>query len=177
MRDLCYNARAMEKNDFEIERKFLIRRPSREYLEENARGSQILQTYLINQPGETRRVRKRWTEEDVQYTYTCKKKINSLRRMEYERDISGEEYEKLLAEADPARRAIQKERWILNYGGQMFEIDLFPFWQTQAYLELELEREDQVIIFPPELVILREVTEDKRYTNSALAKEVPPENV
>ena len=167
----------MEKNDFEIERKYLIRRPTREYLKAHACGSHILQTYLNSQPGETRRVRKRWTDEAVQYTYTCKHKINSLRRMEYERDISKEEYEKYLAEADPSRSAIQKERWILNYCGQMFEIDLFPFWQNQAYMELELDREDQSIVFPPDLVILREVTGDKGYTNSALAKEIPPEDV
>ena len=59
---------------------------------------------------------------------------------------------------------------------QRFEIDLFPFWKKQAYLELELRDESQTIDFPPALERIREVTGDGRYTNRALAREIPEED-
>ena len=166
----------MDNEVYEIERKFLIRRPDRRFLEQRAVGSEITQTYLLSEPGETNRVRARRTGDQVSYTHTRKYKINSMRRVELEREISKTEYERLLELTDPERRPIRKERWVLEYHGQFFEIDLFPFWERQAYLELELTDEEQAIDFPPELEILREVTGDKRYTNAALAREIPPED-
>lgn len=165
----------MENESFEIERKFLIRRPTRSYLEGHASRTEILQTYLLSETGGTDRIRKRWTEEQVQYTHTQKFRISDLRQIEQEQEIDEREYEELLRRADPERRPIRKERWVLEYRGQRFEIDLFPFWKKQAYLELELQDEGQGIDFPPELEILREVTGDRRYTNRALAREIPAE--
>ena len=55
-------------------------------------------------------------------------------------------------------------------------MDLYPFWQDQAVLEVELEQEDDLISIPPELTVLREVTGDAAYKNAVLAKtdkEVP----
>ena len=161
---------------YEIERKFLIRRPERRWLEQHAQGSRITQTYLLAVPGKSARVRKRVYEDHVSYTYTVKHKLSDLRRIEKEREISRDEYEMLLTQADPNRRTIEKERWVLKYLNQAFEIDLFPFWSKQAYMELELSEEDQHIDFPPVVEVLREVTGDKRYTNSALAKEIPEED-
>ncbi len=165
----------MDNEHFEIERKFIIRRPERAYLEANGEGTEILQTYLIGKPGETTRVRKRWRGEDVHYTLTIKSRVNAMRQIEREREISEAEYEELLKTADPERIPIRKERWVVEYHGQKFEIDLFPFWEKQAYLELELRDESQVIDFPPALERIREVTGDTRYTNRGLAREIPEE--
>ena len=161
---------------YEIERKFLIRRPEHRWLEQHAQGSKISQTYLKAAYGESARVRKRVYEDHVSYTHTVKQKLSDLRRIEKEREIARDEYEALLAQADPDRRTIEKERWVLKYQNQAFEIDLFPFWSKQAYMELELNAEDQHIDFPPDIEVLREVTGDKRYTNSALAKTIPAED-
>lgn len=165
----------MNIEHYEIERKFLIRYPDRRYLEENGSATEIVQTYLLGKPGETTRVRKRWNTERVSYTLTIKNRVNDMRQVERERDLTEEEYNTLLRSADPERKEIRKERWVLEYHGQMFEIDLFPFWKRQAYLELELSDESQEIDFPPEIEIIREVTEDRRYTNRGLALEIPPE--
>ena len=166
----------MKTEHFEIERKFIIRRPDRAYLEANAEASCILQTYLKSDPGETLRVRKRWSGEEVHYILTEKTRVSVMRQIERERELSEREYEELLTTADPERKPIRKERWVLLYRGQRFEIDLFPFWKKQAYLELELSDESQAIDFPPALEIIREVTGDSRYTNRALAKEIPDED-
>ena len=166
---------AMEMEHYEIERKFIIRRPDRQYLEAHGSATQIIQTYLIGKPGETTRVRKRWNGKYTSYTLTIKSRVNAIRQIERERVLSEEEYQELLKTADPDRSPICKERWIVEYSGQRFEIDVFPFWEHQAYLELELEDENQTIVFPPELDIIREVTGDSRYTNRGLAREIPPE--
>lgn len=165
----------MNNEPYEIERKFLIARPSREYLEARAEATEIVQTYLLAAPGETERVRKRGKNGVYVYTHTCKLRLSDLRRIEREEEIGEADYEALLRRADPACRPIQKERWVLPYRGQSFEIDLFPFWEHQAYLELELTDESQEIDFPPEIRILREVTADRRYSNAALARRIPEE--
>ncbi len=166
----------MDNTPYEIERKFLIRRPTESFLETCADRSEITQTYLVGEPGTTERVRRRVWPGRVVYTHTVKKKINPRRRIEIEREIDGTEYKDLLRRADPEKKPIRKERLILVYRGQHFEIDLFPFWERQAYLELELREETQEIEFPPGITILREVTEDRRYTNAALAREIPAED-
>ena len=73
-------------------------------------------------------------------------------------------------EADPARRPIRKTRYCLTYDNQYFEIDLYPFWNDRAIVEIELKDENEQIRFPKELRILREVTGDESYKNSNLAK-------
>ena len=165
----------MKMEHYEIERKFIIRRPERQYLEKHGSVTQIIQTYLIGKPGETTRVRKRWNREYTSYTLTIKSRVNAMRQIERERELRVEEYQELLKTADPERKPIRKERWVVEYRGQRFEIDVFPFWEHQAYLELELQDECQTIDFPPELEIICEVTGDSRYTNRGLAKEIPPE--
>ena len=172
-RAICYNAATMEQ--FEIERKFLILRPSEDYLRKYAEKTEIVQTYLCAEQGKTERVRKRSDGKKTVYTHTVKTRLNAMRRIEDECEISAEEYEELLLRADPERRPIVKQRWVLPYDGQRFEIDVFPFWQRQAYLELELSNERQRIRFPSGIEVIREVTDDRRYTNASLAKEIPAE--
>ncbi len=160
---------------FEIERKFLILRPNEEYLRENAEKTEIIQTYLCAEKGKTERVRSRSDGENTVYTHTIKTKLSPMRRIEVEREIGAGEYGALLLRADPTRQPIVKQRWILPYEGQCFEIDVFPFWQHQAYLELELADESQEIRLPPGIEVIREVTDDRRYTNASLAREIPAE--
>ena len=40
-----------------------------------------------------------------------------------------------------------------------------------------MENEEQVVDLPPQIHILREVTEDVRYTNAALALHIPMEDI
>lgn len=166
-----------EKNAPEIERKYLIAYPDMRYLEENTRHSHIVQTYLVAEKGTTSRVRKRVYPEKTVYTYTEKKHITAVRRMEYEREIDESEYTELLKKADPDRNPVEKERYCLDYENQMFEIDVYPFFSDRAIMELEIENEAQKIFFPPEIRIIREVTEDKRYTNVSFAKTIPYDEI
>lgn len=167
----------MEQEHFEIERKFLIRYPDLAILEKEAEATEIEQIYLLSPKGISERVRKRGRNGRYVYTHTIKKRISDLRRAEDEREITEEEYKALLKNADPKRRVIRKTRYCLPYRGMMFEIDVFPFWDDRAFMEIELEDECQQAELPPMISVIREVTEDRRYTNSSLAREIPEEKL
>lgn len=163
----------MNKTGFEIERKYLIRMPDAAWLEANAAGSDIVQTYLETKaPGCSSRVRMRRDANGTVYTHTEKKRISAMRREEAEREISREEYFTLLKKADPKRRVIYKRRYILEDRGQRFEIDVFPFWRDRAVMEIELEDEGTPVELPVDIAVIKEITADKRYTNASLAREL-----
>lgn len=166
------------KENFEIERKYLIAYPDEKMLGNCAQRSEIVQTYLKTPGrGQTRRVRKRGRDGVYQYTFTEKLRVSDIRRIENERVITEKEYQQLLQQADPGRKAVHKTRWVLPYKGQNFEIDVYPFWKDRAIMEIELSSEDQPVELPPQIRVLREVTSDGRYTNASLSVTVPTDRL
>ena len=164
----------MGGENYEIERKFLIRYPSRELLEKCGDITDIEQTYLVRtEQGRSARVRKRGRDGRYVYTYTEKERISDLRRIEDEREVSAEEYRELLKRADSSREVIRKKRCCLEYMGRIFEIDILPFWDDRAVMEIELDSEEDAVAFPEDIEIIREISSDRRYTNSAMAKRIP----
>ncbi len=159
----------------EIERKFLIRIPDQALLsaQPGMRRLEILQTYLLAEAGISARVRRLQEGDAVHYYHTEKRRISALTAAEAEEEISAADYTAHLAMADPARRPIEKRRYAIPYGGHILEIDIYPFWQDRAILEIELDDEGEDYCLPPYLTVLREVTADRRYKNAALALAVP----
>ena len=167
----------MNNNGFEIERKFLIAYPAQELLS-GGESSVITQTYLAKDgSGMNSRVRKRVWGDKTEYTHTRKKHISDIRRVEEERLISENEYNELLKNADTKRKTIRKTRYCIDSGEHTFEIDVFPFWSDRALMEVELSHEDERFTVPQGIRIIREVTADKRYTNSSIAREIPQEEI
>lgn len=165
----------------EIERKYLIKRPDEAVLsaQPGCVAVKVQQVYLKSTvPGVSRRVR-RWEENGrVDYRRTEKRRISAVTREETETEISAAEFEtRKRDEADPRCRVIDKVRYRIPFEGQLIEIDVFPFWQRQALAEVELEGEEQPVTLPPYLTVIREVTEDGRYTNRAISREIPPEEI
>lgn len=161
-----------EPEPSEIERKYLIRMPSREQIEGLGCVSeaQIVQTYLkpIGNVAE-RRVRQRGTKEDgFSFYYTEKTDVSSGVRIENERKISKDEYLDLLSEADTSLHQISKTRYCFVYERQYFELDIYPFCDEYAIVEIELNDINEKIKLPP-FDFVKDVTDDKRYRNSALA--------
>ena len=163
----------------EIERKFLIRMPRAERLcRESTRRIEIRQVYLHRGAAEgSRRVRRSRTEGDERWYFTEKIHLTDRKRIEREREISPEEAQTLLLQADEKLHAIEKTRWCVPYAGHTLEIDIFPFWADRAFLEAELSAEDEELRLPDWVEVIREVTEDRRYTNLALAAEIPEETI
>ena len=83
-----------EPAPLEIERKFLIEYPNIEWLTCNqaCEKVEIIQTYLISNENEERRVRQRGKNGHYVYFETIKRKLSDLKRVEVERRLSKEEY-------------------------------------------------------------------------------------
>ena len=156
----------------EIERKYLIRMPDTAALAAmpGARVFAITQTYLVAPRGLSRRVRSRKEGEKTTYILTEKERLSSLTAVEREREITEEEYKALLADCDPAATPIEKVRYAIPYGRYTLEIDLFPFWESAAILEIELSSEEENPPLPPFLSVAAEVTHDGRFKNAAMAR-------
>ena len=166
----------MNLGGLEIERRFLVKYPDLLKLRSCGSSSTIVQTYLLTDDG-TARVRKRCDKNGCVFTHTIKRRISNMTREEIEREISEDEYISLLAFADPERRPIEKERICLSKGDFVFEIDIFPFWNDRAIMEVELSHECQSFELPNEIQIIKEVTDNRKYTNSSLAVSVPMEAI
>lgn len=162
----------------EIERKFLVAMPDGELLREKARRViEIEQVYLTGgAPGVSVRIRKSEEQGTVTYHKNEKQRLTDRVRTEVETVIDQRHYEILRGFADPALRPIRKTRYCVPMGDLTAEIDLFPFWEHQGFCEVELPQPDTPVTLPDWLTVLREVTEDPRYTNLALAREIPQED-
>lgn len=161
-----------EPEPYEIERKYLIEYPDIKWLEGNStcQRIEIIQTYLKSRSDEEMRVRQRGVDGHYIYFQTIKKKVSNLKRVEIERRLSQAEYLNLLMDADTSRKQIRKTRYCLTYKNQYFEIDIYPFWNDKAIAEIELSDENAEIVFPKQIKVIKEVTDDDSYKNASLAK-------
>jgi CYTH domain-containing protein len=163
----------------EIERKFLVRIVGDPVAEEGVRTLELLQEYLVDDGTGMRRVRRTDDGEDVRYHTAAKRDIAPGVREEVEREIAVAEWSELRRAADPERHAITKTRYVVPSGRHTWEIDVFGGrlrglalaeveFATEAGLEDEVE--------PPDCIVIeRDVTDDARYGNAALARlDAPP---
>lgn len=158
----------MEIN-YEIERKFLVSFPDTDRLNVRKKIS-IIQTYLNDgENGEQRRVRKMDVNGTVSYTYTEKVFVSAVTREENERSIDCDEYNLLVKQAKVDLKPVIKTRFVFEYKNQFFELDTYPFSDSLAVMELELENEEQEIFLPDYINVIKEITGDKQYSNISLA--------
>ncbi len=164
-----------EPEPLEIERKYLICYPDLKELESNPNCTKvdITQTYLTSENGVERRIRARGIDGNYVYYLTEKREITGLKRIETERRLTQDEYLELLMQADNRLHTIHKTRYCLSDHNQYFEIDIYPEWDKQAIMEIELRDEDQEVQLPDFIKVIKEVTDDKAYKNYQMAKEMP----
>lgn len=157
---------------YEIERKFLIEYPDEAALRtRSARVADIVQTYLERTEKDvSRRVRQSTENGAVTYTKNEKRRISSMKREESESEITRPEYDELLMTADPTRHPIIKTRYCVPIGPLTAEIDVFRGITEFAVCEVELPDENAAFTLPDFVSVIREVTGDPRFTNSAMAK-------
>ena len=131
----------------------------------------IIQTYLKKAENVTeRRIRQRGNKQNgYSFYYTEKTNLSHGVRVENERKISADEYLQLLTEADTSLHQISKTRHCFVYRNQYFELDVYPFNNEYAILEIELSDINDSISYPP-LSFIKEVTDDESFRNVSLAK-------
>lgn len=166
-----------EQNNLEIERKYIIKKPDLLALSlcEKYTVSEILQIYMPSEAGETRRVRRRVYKDKTVCTETKKIRIDNMSSTEIEREIPEDEFEELSHSIKEGTSPIIKSRHTFIFGGQLFEIDIYPQWQSTAIMETELETREKSVLMPDFIELIREVTGEKSYSNAAMSREFPKE--
>lgn len=149
----------------EIERKFLVR--SDVWREHVSQFSRLVQGYILSDTDRSVRVR---LKNDSCATLTIKIGHVGLTRDEFEYDIPFQDGQEMIEKAQG--RVIEKIRYHVEYGGYLWEVDVFEGAHTGLVVaEVELdEASDQP---PLPQWIGREVTGDKRYSNQWLAMSAP----
>ncbi len=146
----------------EIERKFLVKT---DFDFSGYPHKRIKQAYLCSVP--ERSVRVRIKGEQAFLTVKGVGNATELSRYEFEKEIDTEDAEDLLKICEPGM--IDKTRYLINYKNHIFELDVFHGLHKGLILcEIELESEDADFDKPEWLG--REVTGDKRFYNSNIAK-------
>lgn len=132
----------------------------------------IEQTYLAGSvDGIEERVRRRTWRGQSAYTHTVKDRRVAGPPIERERLISRKEYQRLLGQADPARRTLRKTRTCFAYGASYCELDRVQLDDGDVLWLLEIERvtPDEPLELPDFLDIAREVTGEPAYLMSHVA--------
>ena len=150
-----------EKRGIEIERKYVIRMPSVSLMEgeDEYTVSDITQIYLVAPKGETHR----------------KRRIDSISAVETESEIDREWFLALASHPLSGTRPVIKRRHTFRYKEQIFEIDVYPEWQSTAIMETELTDPTARAEMPDFISIVAEVTGDKRYSNAQMSRSFPEE--
>lgn len=163
--------------NLEQERRFLIEIPLKwfgKFKVLTSARSRIYQTYLIEPGFSNARVRVRTIQDGksikVVHTFTTKEFVSNGVNKENEVVITQREYLDRLENADPSRHRITKNRYYIRFDGRVFEFDVFEEnLLGLAILEIELEDMSEDILTPPYLKIVKEVTDDRWYSNINLA--------
>ncbi len=133
--------------------------------------SDIVQTYLVSEPGTEIRLRRRsWSSGKVVNVHNTKKRIAPEEEIETERQLENALYESLLQQADPYRQTISKHRQSFIWRGQYFELDTYhgPL-EGLVILETKGIAAAENVNFPPFIEVVKEITGNKEYYNHTLA--------
>ena len=132
--------------------------------------SEILQTYLVAEPGSEIRLRRRKLYGQITNIHTTKRRMSPAKKLITERIVSNSLYESLLQQADPYRSSIRKQRRSFIWQGQYFELDTYlePV-SNLMILETKGKSCHEDIKFPPFLRVKEDITGNKAYYNRNLA--------
>ncbi|OCB77417.1 CYTH domain-containing protein [Flavobacterium crassostreae] len=146
----------------EIERKFLVN--SAAFKELAYAEKRIKQGYLSSVPERTVRVR----IKDNRGFLTIKgaSSASGMSRFEWEKEIAILEAESLLLLCE--KGIIDKTRYEVNFGGHLFEIDVF-YGLNDGLVVAEIELQSELEHFEKPLWLGKEVTNDARYYNAYLS--------
>ena len=146
----------------EIERKFLVKEGFKQFAFTHTR---ITQGYLSSIP--ERIVRIRINGEKGFITIKGVSNLSGMSRYEWEKEIPVQEARELLALCEPG--VIDKTRYLVQVGKFTFEVDEF-YGENEGLVIAEVELSSEEELFEKPDWLGKEVTGDKRYYNSKLAK-------
>ena len=146
----------------EIERKFLVKEGFKQYAFTHTR---ITQGYLSSVP--ERIVRVRINGEKGFITIKGISNLSGMSRYEWEKEIPVNEARELLTLCEPG--IIDKTRYLVQVGKFTYEVDEF-YGENEGLVIAEIELSSEEELFDIPIWLGKEVTGDRRYFNSKLAK-------
>jgi len=146
----------------EIERKFLVKEGYKQFAFTHTR---ITQGYLSSVP--ERIVRIRINGEKGFITVKGISDLSGMSRYEWEKEIPVDEARELISLCEPG--IIDKCRYLVQVGKFTFEVDEF-YGENEGLVMAEIELSSEEEFFEIPLWLGKEVTGDRRYYNSKLAK-------
>lgn len=147
----------------EIERKFLVNNES--FLTLATSQNRIVQGYLSSNPERTVRIRIKGDKGFI--TIKGKSNESGTSRLEWEKEISIQEAEQLLAICE--KGVIDKIRYNVPIGNHLYEVDVFA-GENEGLIMAEIELKDENEWFEKPSWLAEEVTSDKRFYNAYLSK-------
>ena len=155
----------------EIEKKFLIDLSSLSSLPTHASRVLIEQIYLpAGEDGVEERIRRRSQGAHSVCYRTRKRVVQAGVREEREWQVPLHEYIHAFRTVKGGG-FIRKHRWCFLYEGQYFEVDDFSVMRDDGLCiaEIELTDQESEVRMPSWMKVIKEVTDDPRYSNRALA--------
>jgi CYTH domain-containing protein len=150
----------------EIERKYLLRA-----LPKFPRPSEVLEIDQGYLPGEkfVERLRRQQSRDETVRYFRSVKLGSGVVRMELEEETDRRTFDHLWQLTEGRR--VRKRRYVVPQGDDLWEIDEF-LDRPLVLAELELEHPDEKVNIPDWLkqVLVREVTDEREYTNRSLAR-------
>lgn len=148
---------------YEIERKFLIRRPLAEVVAGAAR-SRIEQCYLPGTGDWAIRARKRVSADKTAYVLTMKKRQSDRTNVEIETVVTEAMYKQI--EAVCGHEPLAKNRYVVG----RWEIDEFLNPELEGLIVAEIELKSETEAFDPPAWLGEEVTGKYEYANASIAR-------
>lgn len=160
-----------EPKPFEAKKKYLIEYPDLSLLEklENVEKVELDQTYLKADNDEKIQIRKRGLGDDCIY-YQTRVRIQNGQLLQVEKRLSKSEYEDKLTHADPTRKKLHRTRYCIVDNNQYMEIDIYPFWNDKAILNIDVLDVNSSVYIPDYVKVVEDITNNPQYFNSELSK-------
>ncbi len=131
----------------------------------------ITQSYLVSRNDDReRRARKVEGSGNISYYYIEKQSVSPIERIEKERILTQKEYLRTIREVDPAFGSVTKHRFSFKYNDQYMTIDTYASSPDLAILDVQLSDLSQEVCLPPEILVIREVTEDEQYQGHRISQ-------
>jgi adenylate cyclase len=146
----------------EIEHKYLIIQSEWEKIVPE-KSEIIKQAYLHSDPDKTIRIRTKGAKGFI----TIKGKTKGTSRPEYEYEIPLEDANELIRNF--TKQLIEKTRHYILFEGKLWEVDVFE-GENKGLIVAEIELQSETETYSIPHWIGENVTSDKRYANSNLAK-------
>lgn len=158
-----------EENKTYVEKKYLISMPDVEQLLKNkhCRKVHVKQHYIIDETKQEKEKIVLRRENDKNFYY----KVNKKNNVKYSKAISADEYINKLEDENNRFYHIYKDRYYYIFDSRCIKIDIFPFWNNKAILEVDILNNRENIKLPKFINVIEEVTENENYKNYFLAEE------